>query len=220
MFMKLPKIFQPFKCNDLIRIGKNYDGGYLVNSLDIIKTNHLISLGIGDDISFEQQFHEMNSCGIDAYDGTINSCDSFFQLNRRFHKTNVGEAGLSWDSIITSHSKEIFLKCDVDGAEYGLLDDFIKTSKNFSGIVMEFHDVHEYDRFNCLTNFIAKVQQNLVHIHVNNNSYIETPHGYMPMVLELTFTSSNNISWEPVELPHELDMPCHEQRSDFRIIFE
>lgn len=218
MLMKLPKIFQPFKCDDLIRIGKDYDGGYLVNRLDVMKTTHLVSLGVGVDISFEAQFCQLKPCDLDSYDGTVNMSNPFFQDNRRFHTKNVNSS--SFDSIFSNHSKDVFLKCDVDGAEYEFLDKLIRHSKIFSGIVMEFHDVHEYEKFNHLTNFIAKINQKLVHVHVNNNSYLETPNGYIPMVLELTFTSSKNISWDVVEMPHRLDMPCHEQREDFQILFE
>lgn len=220
MIMKLPKIFQPFKCPDLIRVGKSYDGGYLVNSLDILKTTHLISLGIGTDISFEEQFHLINPCDLDAYDGTVNVCDPFFQSHKRFHRSNVGDSGESLISIISKCSNPMFLKCDVDGAEYDFLNELIANSNMFSGMVIEFHNVHEYNNFNLLTNFIAKISPKLVHVHVNNNCYLDTDNGYIPIVLELTFTSSNNILWEPVELPHKLDMPCHEQRPDFKIIFE
>jgi hypothetical protein len=217
MIINLPKIFQPFKCDDMIRVGKDHDGGYLVNSWDVGKTTHLISLGIGSDISFEQQFYQMNHCDLDAYDGTAHVNNPFFRDNKRFHATNVSSC--NFESLFATQSTNIFLKCDVDGAEYEFLDILIRHSEIFSGLVMEFHDVHEYDNFNSLTNFIAKVEQKLAHVHVNNNSYLETPHGYIPMFLELTFTSSTNISWNNVKLPHKLDMSCHEQRPDFEITF-
>ena len=44
--IQLPKIFKPFECNQLVRLGKDGDGGYLVNMHDVEKSNLLISLGI------------------------------------------------------------------------------------------------------------------------------------------------------------------------------
>ena len=67
----LPKIFQPYYCNNLVRLGKNHDGGYLVNEQDILKTKTLLSFGIGEDWSFEEQFTNLNNCPLIAYDGTL-----------------------------------------------------------------------------------------------------------------------------------------------------
>jgi hypothetical protein len=39
--------FQP--AHDLLRLGRDYDGGYIVSSADVIQTEMLISLGINDD---------------------------------------------------------------------------------------------------------------------------------------------------------------------------
>ena len=42
----LPNFLNPRKFQDLIRIGKDNDGGYIVRSQDIEDTRNLISLGI------------------------------------------------------------------------------------------------------------------------------------------------------------------------------
>ena len=39
--IQLPKIFKPFECNQLVRLGKDGDGGYLVNMHDVEKSNLL-----------------------------------------------------------------------------------------------------------------------------------------------------------------------------------
>ena len=52
----LPKEFKPGGFYDLVLLGKNNDGGYLVckNSIDV--SNCLISFGINDDFYFEEDF--------------------------------------------------------------------------------------------------------------------------------------------------------------------
>jgi len=42
----------PVKVSKLIRLGRNFDGGYLVCSKVLNKCNNLITLGVGDDTSF------------------------------------------------------------------------------------------------------------------------------------------------------------------------
>jgi len=62
----------PFHCDDLVRVGKDNDGGYLVNEKDILKTDKLISFGIGEDISFEEQFCHIKNIPVVAYDSDDN----------------------------------------------------------------------------------------------------------------------------------------------------
>jgi hypothetical protein len=57
----LPKTFRPKGLYDLIRIGKENDGGYLVGKNSVLKSEYLISFGINDDWSFEEQFRKYNS---------------------------------------------------------------------------------------------------------------------------------------------------------------
>ena len=52
----LPKSFKPKYNFDLIRLGRNNDGGYLVGKNTIKNTENLISIGIYDDWSFEKDF--------------------------------------------------------------------------------------------------------------------------------------------------------------------
>ena len=56
----LPDYFKPINFDDLQRIGKPNDGGYVVRKQDIIDTEHLISLGISFDWSFEKEFYKKN----------------------------------------------------------------------------------------------------------------------------------------------------------------
>ena len=55
----LPKFFFYHTSNSLIRLGKKNDGGYLVSKNDIDKSDLLLSLGIYDDWSFENDFYNL-----------------------------------------------------------------------------------------------------------------------------------------------------------------
>ena len=57
----LPKSLKPKFKFDLIRVGRNNDGGYLLGLNTLKNTKILISLGINDDWSFERHFYEKNN---------------------------------------------------------------------------------------------------------------------------------------------------------------
>tara|TARA_Y100001970_G_scaffold286396_1_gene408450 strand:+ start:209 stop:964 length:756 start_codon:yes stop_codon:yes gene_type:complete len=72
----IPKELKPSGLYDLIRIGKDNDGGYLVCKNSVYKSDVLISFGISDDFSFEEQFQKLNNVKIFAYDPT--TTNNFF----------------------------------------------------------------------------------------------------------------------------------------------
>jgi len=47
---------KPVKISKLIRMGRKFDGGYVVDSNIIKNSNNLISLGLGSDCSFELNY--------------------------------------------------------------------------------------------------------------------------------------------------------------------
>ena len=68
----LPNFLKPYAVKNLIRLGKNNDGGYIVNAIDVENTKNLISLGISFDYSFEEDFLKMNNkTNIRTYDGSV-----------------------------------------------------------------------------------------------------------------------------------------------------
>jgi hypothetical protein len=218
------KIFQPYFCKDIIRLGKDNDGGYLVNKQDILKSKKLLSLGVGNDVSFEKDFMLINDCPIVALDGTINPeqefVKNFYSGNKTFINKNIGtkEGEVDFKSLLGE--QDVFLKCDIEEHEYSILNDIIIHSKLFTGITIEFHNINGLDHFNELLNFIAKVELKLVHIHVNNWFYYKTEQGCIPDVIELTFTSSDNVVLDDeIKFPHKLDMSNRPGGEDFQITF-
>lgn len=79
MKVRLPNFFSIKQATDLVRIGRDYDGGYLVSKSDIEKTDVLIGLGISDDWSFEEDFLSRKIVSVFAYDASVS--DRFFRRN-------------------------------------------------------------------------------------------------------------------------------------------
>ena len=57
----LPKILRPIKVNDLIRIGNKFDGGYVITKSIFKKTKQLVTFGLFDEFSFEQDLKKKNT---------------------------------------------------------------------------------------------------------------------------------------------------------------
>ena len=209
----LPKLFQPFLCEDLVRLGKSNDGGYLINRVDVLKSDELISFGIGSDISFEEDFISLNPVNVKTYDSTVDS-SSFKHFKENITFKNI-------KGILEEARTNFFLKCDIDGGEYEIFGDLINYSRKMSGLAIELHSIANRDNFNEIMNFVSKIDLKLVHAHLNNYSYyIMDDQMYVPDVIELSFTSSINITYDDrIVLPHSLDMPNNPDDHEFKIFF-
>jgi hypothetical protein len=67
----LNKSLKPKHLYELIRVGKDGDGGYLIEKKSLEDSKSLISFGISTDWSFEKDFYNLNPVSIHAYDHTI-----------------------------------------------------------------------------------------------------------------------------------------------------
>lgn len=67
------KDLQPIKLDDLVRVGRNFDGGYVISMQSINNTKLLLSFGISNDWSFEKDFIAKKEVTLYAYDYSIKS---------------------------------------------------------------------------------------------------------------------------------------------------
>ena len=244
--MALPIFFKPKKKYSLIRVGKDFDGGYLVGKNTILKSNILISFGINDDWSFEKDFKNINlEARVLCYDdkpilkylfkkliiSTIFLL-SHFNLNKvfiliknifcflkdkkklTFIKKKISYGDLK-EIIKDIESDSIFLKIDIEGFEYRILEEILFYQKKFTGIIIEFHDI-DYHK-DLIKNFINKLNLNLVHIHPNNNSLVD--YNNDPTCVEITFEKKPVESEGAPNLPNELDMKNDPKKKDVLLNF-
>lgn len=223
-FVNLPKVFQPFECKNYVRLGKDHDGGYIVNRHDIEKSDILVSFGIKDDWSFEKDFSKVNDCEIISFDkeSLVPDNDQFYVGHRKMIRQHVdledSEETISIHKILNIASNKIFLNCDVEGKEYDFFDLLIQNSYKFSGICLEVHYMNDPHNFYRVVNLISKIDLKLIHVHANNCSILGEMN--IPDVLELSFTSSSNIKYNPtISLPHQLDMENCPGHPDYQIKF-
>ncbi len=109
-----------------------------------------------------------------------------------------------------------FVKIDIEGAEYRVLDDLILHAANICGLAIEFHDVDLHqDR---IVSFVQNFPLTLVHIHGNNFSTVDPFETVM--VIEMSFARDPiEIASEP-SIPHPLDRPCNPAEPEIQLFFE
>ena len=144
----------------------------------------------------------------------------FFGLeNVKFYSEYVGYDDVSGDKhrfksldkILSQQKyKNIFLKIDIEGSEYRILNSILKYQNQISGMVIELHDCDLH--LQKIEEFVNKFELKLVHIHANNFAS-SNKDNMVPIVLELTFSKYGDLS-DSTHLPHILDMPNNIERAE------
>jgi len=176
-------------------LGASNDGGYVVSSEAIDGSELLLSFGLGDDWSFEQDYVRRTGRPVACFDpigshywalytlhGVLRLSwrrATRFLLYRRFfasgsavhHRIKIGHdvaGSTSLNSILaTCAAERIFLKVDIEGSEYRILDDIVAHAQRFTGLVVEFHDVDlNRDRISDLICRLTDFE--IVNVHGNN----------------------------------------------------
>jgi hypothetical protein len=234
-----------------VRLGRSYDGGYLVDVRDVLAADSVIGLGIYDDWSFERAFAARNDVPVLAYDGSVSASHfawriyrallnvqprvflrsvglfvdylRFFSGRRSHFKSFVASTELTPSVSINDVFDELrkrglfrpFLKVDIEGAEYAVLDELVANDRITTGLAIEFHDCVKH--IEEIGQFVERYGLRLVHVHANNFSPV-SPDG-VPDALELTFSSSAQDDSTGCALPHALDRPNRRGVPEIAIAF-
>ena len=243
----LPSIFKPKFEYDIIRLGTNYDGGYLVSRASIFKSDCLYSFGISTNWDFEKDFINLHNIKLFAYDGSIspkswdeliikklkrgsfskalkliyqkNKFFKFFNKNN-FFSINIGN--INPDSIslkkILSNNKKDKLFFKIDIE--GSEYEILEEIIYFQEqIVGLCIEFHSCNKnLPKIIKFIENFNLEIVHLHANNYK-LPLP-DEIPDVLELTFARNPNIQGEFKQLPNKLDMPNKSKEKEIILNFE
>ena len=147
----------------------------------------------------------------------------FFKGNKFHQKKLVGinlpPDYISLDTIINNLKNDnfshIYLKIDIEGWEYRLLQDLILHSEVIEGLAIEFHDADLH--IGKIEKFVNKFPLALVHTHCNNYSPLNNNN--MPIAIECTFSKKINSKKLVKNLPNILDMPNNPMIEDYKLTF-
>jgi hypothetical protein len=214
-----------------VRLGRSNDGGYVVPKKALEMSDALIGYGIEDDASFEEDF-SINykkpsygfDCGIRDFKSTRSELFTFIPeciANDNFVYQGQKSSGKisSFNqhiNILNLHNKKVFIKMDIEGAEYDAMDDILSNSNNITGIVVEIHFWKFGDALKVF-NLFNKLSKDfiLVHLHGNNASSdffsAKNVIGPIPKLLELTYINKSIVTKYEVskhqKRPLPIDMP-------------
>ncbi len=219
-----------------VRLGKDNDGGYVVPVIALESADVLMGYGIADDISFEREFSQRfdkPSFGFDCGVQNINTGDSrchFFSecigMSDYLYEEQASSGHISFfhEQLLRLGlvDKKIFIKMDIEGAEFEVMDDILKNAQNITGIAIEIH-IPRNNPERAL-NVLSSINRHfvLVHLHGNNfsGSYFKTKYSSrsIPKVLELTYINKNLLSFYKISKnqkhPQPIDQPDNPKFSD------
>lgn len=210
----MSRMFVPRKI-DKIRVGNNYDGGYVLPTISLHDCSICVSYGLGGNITFENQVIK-SGMKVIGFDIVLQEDSPAWASQKELisYKDLVDVVG------IIGHNK-ILLKVDVEGAEWGFIDsmDMRHFSENIHTFALEIH-FYNKPSFIPVTVFDKIFESHyLVHIHANNHSY--TYDDGVPHVIELTFINksvSGFIGIDNGTFPTPgLDFPCCPKGPDVMI---
>jgi hypothetical protein len=211
-----------------IRIGRDFDGGYVMLD-DFGGVTRALSLGISDDVSWDSDIAE-RTIPVLQFDQTVAAPPVEHALFK-FETLKIApvddSASVSIGSILRTRVPEsgdtLLLKMDIEGAEWeicvGLADDVLR---RFKQIVCEFH---ELDRLaeEAFADRARRVFEKLTgthfvcHVHGNNcANFANVANVPVPQTLEVTFASRACYTPEPTAetFPTSLDRPNEPGRAD------
>lgn len=231
--VSLLKVYQVYNRKGLVnlrRMGKDYDGGYVVPEWALEQADVILGYGINDDSSFEESVSQLYNKRSYGFDGTVDynkMTHPLFQflpiciISDAERQDLVGKptkASSFKDHLEMLHiqDKKLFVKMDIEKYEYETMPDILKYSPQITGITFEIHFDYKLDYIPKALDLLKRFEKDFVLVHVhghNRTSFFTVPNakGYVPTLLELSYINKNLI--EKFELspnqyhPTQLDMP-------------
>lgn len=230
----LPSAWRPVNRTDLVRLGSAHDGGYIVAAASVDAAELLISMGLNDDWSFEADFRARRGAKVICYDHSVDShfwkhyaiaplirlrtrglrkylqYRKFFSGDGAIHKLQMigyDQLGaISLGTILRENPEgEVFLKVDIEGAEYRVFDDILAHQERITGIAIEVHDLDLHrTRFEKFLAGLTRFQ--IVSLHANNYSGVDKSGD--PLVLEMALARDDLVA-----VDRSLPPPAHRPNS-------
>lgn len=250
----------PCAVDDLIRVGRMQDGGYVLPEGLVRDTDMLISCGVSNEWSFDEHFARLRpGLIIHAYDHTISRGEFARSFQRALLKVSFGQTSLkdvrtrykllkAYETFFSANARhfeerihnrmdrpndttldkvfertssdKIFMKIDIEGSEYRIIDDILKYSHRITGLAIEFHDTDPLRQ--VFISSVRKLQEQFEVVHFHANNYAGVAEDRLPDMLELTFANKSRIQSKQkrsnLPLP-QADFPCNPKLADYQIHF-
>jgi len=198
------ELFVTVRRDDLLRFGNENDGGYVLDVSTVY--DNLLSFGIADDISFELDFvNYYPKSNLFCYDPSIDNLPGVLN-NSSFFKIGIAKKSsknyqslkeiLSFNNI--DKFKNNFIKMDIEGFEWEVIEHSIEDLILFDNFVLEIHFYERppkliflfpftlYKRLKLLRNL--KRHFDIYNVHFNNGPRIINFSNFLfPECVEISF---------------------------------
>jgi hypothetical protein len=204
--------------HELIRIGGDADGGYLIPD-DLKDIEVCFSPGVSSVADFES---DLAVRGISSFlaDYSVDGPpvrNSLFHFEKKFLGTSDDSKYTRLDSWVTRNApnqQDFILQMDIEGGEYPvIIDASLETLRKFRILVIEFHRMESlYDQygFELIDLTFRKLLKDFVIVHAHPNNFANPiaigPYA-IPPFMEFTFLRRDRISSQrpATAFPHPLD---------------
>jgi hypothetical protein len=203
-------IITPYRVDSgKVRMGNNCDGGYVISSIAIEKSNCLFSYGIGGDYTFDKHYCNQYNKPVYMFDHNP-VVGQYIVLYPKMHFKAEGLGrGKNYKTVL-KHVQEynpptpILLKIDIERSEYDYFErcNIEKLQELVCGMIIEFHDLGKENYRRRFVSILKKINPYFLLNHVHGNNFggtftLTTEHKqieYFPRVVELSFINKNIVS--------------------------
>lgn len=221
----------PVRTNyDLIRLGSDEDGGYLIPN-DLMGVDTCFSPGVSTTADFELA---LANRGIKCFmaDYSVENPPlqhPLFHFEKKFLGSEDNQIFMTLSNWVSRHApekKDLILQMDIEGAEYEvIMNTKPELLQKFRIIIVEFHDLEfllSKLGYQLISQTFKKILDffEIVHIHPNNimkEKRLIYGQYEIPSVLEITFLRKDRITTShPMKtFPHSLDKPNSTDFDDY-----
>ena len=198
------------------------------------KATILVTGGVANNVEFEAEVAEkVPGIRIALFDHTIARAPAHAPEAATWHKIGLGSARgcipleEACNLAGAKDGESIVLKLDIEGAEWEIFESTPESFwKRVSVFILELHSLHEQQLWKHYQTLLAKVNSNLIPVHVHGNNYASTvrfkKEGVnVPISLELTYINRTLIGegvtpapWSepgptPLDRPNIPDIPMN-----------
>lgn len=228
----------------LSRYGREADGGYIVADKSFEVADVVMSYGVAGETSFEEHFLKQYHKDLYAFDCGVN--DVFLEPKNLFHffsqclatdssltkgqQSSGSSASFSQQiTLLGLKDKNIFIKMDIEGAEYDGWKGIMPYVQHITGIAMEIH-LGKEDRLNKAIQLTSDLNKHFYLLNVHGNNCPKPRHATfanipgsddrLPVLLELTYINKNLVDHAVLSTdqthPSRLDVPNCPEKPELR----
>jgi len=200
----LVSILSPMKFKgDLIRIGNEGDGSYVLPKDVINSKNYLISGGIANNNEFELELAKKGVIGIQIDNSIKNPPKEHPNLSFRIATLGAkdGPQTVSLENLISNVpiKKELIVKLDIEGSEIDALQHLSKKSlKKINCLVLELHNLSSLAQDDKILQTLQKLKNadlSSIYIQANNGILDYIISGILiPDNVEITFVKKGRVT--------------------------